>query len=116
MLDAMLQSDEMHNLGGPLAKLTAALPEFPRRLANHQWRQHVLEQAELRQQMIKLEDESEDPITQLVARADRQVVHPLAFEHDLADIGRVEQTEQMQQRAFARSRLTDDREELAPAN
>src|SRR5580658_6667604 len=109
----MVQSDQMNDLGGPLAKLAAALPEFPRRVADHQRSQHVFEQAQLGQQVVKLEDEAKHPIAKLVACAHGQIVHPLTFEQNFADVGTVEQSKQMQQRALARPRLTDDREELA---
>ena len=52
-------------------------------------------------------------VAEFVARAVRQIVDALAVEQNLADVGGVEQTEQMQQRALAGPRLADDGDELA---
>ncbi len=55
-------------------------------------------------------------VAQEVAAARRQIVDAVAFEVDLAGVGRVERAEQVQQRALAGAALADDRQELAAAD
>ncbi len=59
---------------------------------------------QLGQQVVELEDEAERAVAEAVALAVGQVVDPLAIELDGAGVGRVEQAEQVQERALARSR------------
>ena len=63
--------------------------------------------------MIELKHKSEDAIAQLIASPHRQVVDPLTFQLNFTDIWRIEQPDQVHQRAFPRTRLTNDREKLA---
>src|SRR5262245_19509162 len=66
--------------------------------------------------MIKLEDEAEGAIAQDVAGARRQAVDASPVEADRPLIRLVEGAHQVQQRALARARRADNREELAIAH
>ena len=82
-------------------------------MGNHQRREHVFQRAQLRQQVIELEDHAELAVAQAVAGRGRQVVDPLAGVIDFALVGRIERAQQVQQRALARAALADDGQELA---
>ncbi len=113
MFDAVLEADQSDDFAGPFAEFAAPLPEFPGGVADHQRSQDVLQKRQFGQQVVELEDKAENPVAKLVAGADGQVVEPFAVEQDFADVGRVEQAQQMQQRALSRAGLADDRKEFA---
>ncbi len=84
-------------------------------MANHQRHQHILDGRELRQQMIELKDHSKLFITQPIARPGGQLVDSMIPKVNLAGIRLIESAEQMEQRTFTRTALTDDGQELAGA-
>ena len=74
---------------------------------------HIVQGTELGQQVMKLVDEPEQPITRLAALRFRHLVEALSCQPDFAIAGLVEAAQQMEQRALARSRSTHDRHSLA---
>ena len=63
--------------------------------------------------MVKLENEAERLIAQLVALLGRHIVDTAALQIDAALVGTVQGAQQVQQRAFAGAGRADDAEELA---
>ncbi len=92
---------------GPAAGPALRLP------ADQQGHHHVFQCRELRQQMVKLEDEPQAPVAQLVAVLLAQRIVRPAVQDDLARGRRVERAQQVQQRALARPARPDDRHGLA---
>ena len=88
-------------------------PVRPEAVADQLRHEHVFKRRQLGQQVIELEDEPERAVAQLVALAFGQVVDPLAVEQHLARFGRVEQAQQVQERALARAAGPHDRDHLA---
>ena len=71
---------------------------------------------QLRQQMIKLKNHAELSIPQQISLPHRNVIDPLLLEVDLPFVRLIQRAQQMQQRAFARTALPDDRQKLATAD
>src|SRR5436190_22702357 len=63
--------------------------------------------------MVELKDESEGMHAQCIAFGTRQIVDAPAVEMDFPAIGLIESAEQMQERALAGPRCTDDAQEFA---
>ena len=81
-------------------------------MPNHQGREHVFDRREFREEMVGLEHHPKLCVPQPVPLPARQVINPPIREGDTSGIGRVEQANQMQQRALARAALANDRDEL----
>ena len=105
-----------HALGQPYLRqhLACRLARLRARLAaNAQRHGHVVQRAELRQQMVELVDEAEVTVAPapLFGRIQRGEV--AAHQFDLARGGRIQPAQQVQQRALARARGADDGQRLA---
>ncbi len=108
------EADPLQELGGVALQPPALAPVRPEAMPDQLGHQHVLERGQLGKQMIELEDEAEGAVAKLVALALRDVVDPASVEHDFATIGRVEQPQQMQERALARPARPHHGEHLVP--
>jgi hypothetical protein len=123
MLQAVRQPNLFDNRVGLVTIFATVLPVSHCRIANHQWSQYVLQNVQLGEQMIELEDEPEDSVSDHIAGRRREIIDSksfrwlpvgtLASQSDFSDRWLVKKPHQMEQRAFAASRLTDDREEFA---
>ena len=92
---------------------SASTPVSGRHAREEQGHLHVLDGGELRQEMMKLKDESDLAIPERHARL---VVHPVdrVFANpDFARIDRVEPAEHVKERALPDARRADNREHLA---
>ena len=98
------QADAVEQFRRPVPQLAPLPHPAEHRVGDHHRHQHVFQGRQLRQQMVELEDEAEDAVTQPVALLGGQVVDALAVELDLALVGLVQRAEQVQQRALARAR------------
>jgi hypothetical protein len=77
----------------------------------HQRHHDVVERAQLRQQVVVLEDEA-DAAPERRRRAPRQLLDPGAADHDGAGVGPVHAADDVQQRRLARPGRADDRDGL----
>ena len=104
------QSYPIQQLGGSLAGRGAVAP------ADAQRDHHVFLGAEIAQQVMELKDETHGAIPE---RRQRHVVEPTEIrssDPDVAASGTVQRSEQVQERALARSAGPDDRHHLTPAH
>ena len=108
----MFQADFLDDLAGLVAKFLPPPPIAHQRMPNHQRGDDVFFEAQFRQQMIELKDEPEHAVPQLVARLGGQIIDPPAVQKNLAHVRRVQESQQMQQRAFAGTGLPHDRQKL----
>ena len=76
-------------------------------------REHVLKRGHLGQEVIELEDKPERAVAEGVAATIAEVVDPFSFHLDLPAFGGVQEAEQVQERALARTARADDRQEFA---
>src|SRR5687768_1537299 len=86
------------------------------RSGDEQRQHHVLERAELAQQVVKLEYEAELPVPDLGEALLALLGEDLPVEPDFARCGLVERAQQVEQRALPRAARADDRHELAAAH
>src|SRR6185312_1478854 len=107
MIEALAEPDPPQELARRLARLRYRDPAYQERHGD------VLEGRELRQQMMKLVDETERTVAQLTAILFREPVNVAPIDEDLAARGPVESAQDLQQRRLARARGADDGNTLA---
>src|SRR5262249_9539473 len=107
MLHARVEPELAEQLASFFQRGVLVVPRDPSRHG------HVLDRAELRQQVMKLKDESDVPISesrQLVVRHRRQFTILDAYR---SVIGPIESAEKMKERRLPDTGRTDDRDHLA---
>ena len=87
-----------------------------RQAANAQGHSHVVQRAELRQQVVELVDEAQVLVAQLALPLGRKGRHLRPLQAHGARRGCIQPAQQVQQRALARTRGTDDGQRLACAD
>ena len=95
VVQALLQTHGLEHVGCGQRGLTPVLPAYPQRHG------HVVQRAELGQQMVKLVDKAQMLVAHAALRCGRQARHVLPEQSHLAAAGQVQPAHQVQQRAFA---------------
>ena len=113
MMQTMAQADAIEQFYGLLLDGPALAEPAAYRQRDHLRHQHVFQRAQLRQQVVKLENKTERLISQEIALLGRQIIDAFAIQKNAAIIGLVERAEHVQQRAFAAAGAADDAEKLA---
>ena len=113
MAEAVSESDFGKDRGGGFADFAAFFQVVEQGVPDHEWSHDVFEQRELGQQVIELEDEPEDMIAKLVTCGGGEVIDAVAIEQYFADVGSIEESHDVQERAFAGTALSDDGDEFS---
>ncbi len=111
MVETVRQTDTVGQLHAPVHLLRTHSPTVPLVL---QWDRDVLEDGELRNQVVRLENETDHLVAdrrKIVVRQRRRV---LASKEVLAMSRPVQGAENVQQGALATARCTHDRDEVSP--
>ncbi len=107
VLQAVAQADGLQQRPGALRSILYTGPVEQHR------QHHVFQRGEFRQQVVELIDEAKRPVAECTACRIGQSAHLLATDVDFAGGGRVEPTQQVQQRALACAGGPQDRNGLA---
>src|SRR5262245_35778939 len=108
----MAQADTLEQCLGTFAQSAAPAQPAKERLLDHAGNQHVFECREFGQQVVKLKDKAERPVTQCIALGGGEVVDTFAVEVNLPLIRPVKCPQQVQQCGLSGSGLSDNTEEL----
>ena len=107
MMDALAQSD-------PLEQVTRGRLRLSNRRSRHPGgKRHILERAQLRQQVVSLKYKTNTGVAQLAQRLIGEMPQVLALEIDVARVGQIEPPEQVEQGALPCSRRAAQSEKLA---
>jgi hypothetical protein len=110
VLDAALQTHALQHLFGHLCGLGARITADPQRHG------HVVQRAELGQQVVKLVDETQVPVAQFALLRRRERGKLLPPQPHLPAGGRIQPAQKVQQRALARAGSAHDGQRFAGAH
>jgi hypothetical protein len=113
MFESVSESDLSEDIGSGVADLASMSPVAGERVPDHERGHDIFEEREFGEEVIELEDESEDVVAELIASGWGEVIDAVSIEEDFADVGGVEESHDMQEGALAGPAFADDGDEFS---